>query len=321
MDMDNRLRLLYMAQLLYDLSDEDHYLSTSQLINLLSERYGISSHRQTIKRDIEVLQRFGCDIKELKSTQNLYHLVSRKFDTAELRLLIDAVCSAKFITARKSEQLVEKISSLAGINEARALKENCCLCNINRADNEQIYIIIDSINEAIKRRRKISFQYYQYDIHKEKVLRNSGVPYVVSPIRLVWNGDHYYLLAIKDSGERRNFRVDRIASTPDILSSAANPTPEGFDVNEYLNQTIRMYDAEPRNVTLKCDNSVIGSILDYFGTDVPIVLGDDGTFTARVKVSVSNVFFGRVFGYGGLIKIIEPEDVKQKFRLMLKNFD
>ena len=320
MDMDSKLRLIYIAKLLYEFTDEDHFLSTSDIIKKLESEYGISSHRQTVKRDIEVLQSAGCDIKERKSTQNLYHVVSREFDTAELRLLIDAVSSAKFITRKKSRELISKISLQTSRPQAELLLSCCGEDSPAKADNEKIYIIIDRINDAISAGRKISFKYFNYNVNKEKVLRNDGKAYTVSPLHLVWNGDHYYLIALKADGSRRNFRVDRIAGEPLILSSAASPAPEDFNLNEYLSSTIRMYDGKKRKVKLLCDNSVVNSIIDRFGLDTAITPLDENTFTAEVEVAVSNVFYGRIFGYGGLIKILEPEDVKTEFQKMLQNF-
>ena len=317
MEMDSRLRVLYMGKLLYELTDEEHYLTTAQLVQLLEEKYGITTHRQTIKRDIEVLQKFGMDIQETKSTQNRYNLVSRKFDVAELRLLIDAVESAKFITARKSQELSGKISSLAGVNQADRLKSNLSAEGRIKTDNEKIYIIIDTVNEAINSSRKITFQYFKYDLNKHKILRHGGLPYVVSPLQLVWNGEYYYMIAINEDGELRNFRMDRIAKCPEILPEAAKPAPEDFEVSSYLNTTIRMFSAESGRVELLCDNSILDAVLDRFGLESEIARYDETHFTAVVEASVSNLFLGWIFAFGGLIKILGPEPVRLKFQELI----
>ena len=168
MDNDAKLRPLYLAKILYEQTDETHFLTTAQLMRILEERYDIKSHRQTIKADIELLIRFGMDIQEVKSTQNRYNIVSRMFDVAELKLLIDAVESAKVIPANKSKDLAAKISSLAGNYGAACLRRNISCEGRIKTGNEKIFIIIDTVNEAINENKKISFQYFKYNVRKEK---------------------------------------------------------------------------------------------------------------------------------------------------------
>ena len=319
--MDNaaKVRPLYIAKILIELTDEDRYLTTAQIINILEERYSIKAHRQTIKSDIELLQDFGLDIQEIKSTQNRYNLVSRKFDVAELKLLIDAVASAKFITAKKSAELSEKLSSLAGKNKANELKRNLTVEGKIKSDNEKIYIIVDTINEAINQGKKISFQYFQYAENKEQHLKRNGEPFVFSPIHLVWNGDYYYVIGVFDYQQRiGNFRVDRIARCPRILEEAAIQPPPDFDINNYLNTTFRMYNSEHCDVELICDNSVIDSIIDRFGQDIETIINDETSFRIAVNVATSHVFYSWVFGFEGLVKINAPIEVKEKYEEMLK---
>lgn len=173
MDSNSKMRTLYLAKILYEQTDEEHSLTTNQLIQILEEQYGIQSHRQTIKAEIELLRTFGLEIEEIKSTQNRYNLFGRKFDTPELKLLIDAVESSKFITARKSKELVEKISSLTSNHVATSLKRNVSCEGRIKHGNERVYLIIDAINDAINSNKKISFQYFQYNEHKEKTLKRN----------------------------------------------------------------------------------------------------------------------------------------------------
>lgn len=161
MDNDAKLRPLCLAKILYEQTDESNYLTTAQLIRILDERYNIRAHRQTIKADIDLLKRFGMDIQEVKSTQNRYNLVSRLFDIAELKLLIDAVESAKVIPANKSKDLAAKISSLAGNYGAACLRRNISCEGRIKTGNEKIFIIIDTVNEAINENKKISFRYFK----------------------------------------------------------------------------------------------------------------------------------------------------------------
>ena len=199
MDNNAKLRPLYLAKILYERTDEDHYLTTMQLAQILEEEYGIPAHRQTIKTDIELLQQFGMDIQEVKSTQNRYNLISRQFEIAELKLLIDAVQSSKFISKERSEQMVSKIVTLAGQYKAEELKRNASVEGRVKSENRQDLLIVDAINEAINARKKIGFQYFAYNIRKQKKLRHDGERYIFSPYRLIWNGDYYYVLGIRTS--------------------------------------------------------------------------------------------------------------------------
>ena len=185
MDNESKLRPLYLGKILYEQTDEENYLTTAQLIQILDEKFGIHAHRATIAAEIELLKQFGMDIETVKSTQNKYHLVSREFDVAELKLLIDAVESSKFISAKKSEQLVAKISKFAGSHKGSELKRNIFPEGRIKPVNEQSLLIVDAVNEAINANKKIAFQYYQYNVRKEKKIKNDGEQYIFSPYYLV----------------------------------------------------------------------------------------------------------------------------------------
>lgn len=318
MDNDAKLRPLYLAKILYEMTDEDHYLTTTQLIQILEEKYGIKAHRQTIKAEIELLKQFGLEIEEVKSTQNRYNLYGRTFDAPELKLLIDAVESSKFITSSKSKELVRKISTLSSSHVAATLTRNVSCEGRIKPGNEKIYFIVDTINEAINTNRKISFQYFQYNVRKEQKLKHNGEPYVITPLHLVWNGDYYYMVGVYDYKKRiGNFRVDRIAKCPKILDEEGTPAPESFNFDEYINTTFRMFNSEHAEVELVCDNEVMDSIIDRFGTDVITYANDMTSFRAVVNVAINHVFFSWVFGFGGKVKIKGPEDVREKYRIML----
>lgn len=318
MDMEAKLRPLYLAKILYEQTDEDHFLTTAQLIQILEEKYGIKAHRQTIKAEIELLRRFGLEIEEVKSTQNRYNLFARRFDTPELKLLIDAVESSKFITVEKSKELVDKISSLASSHVATSLKRNVSCEGRIKPGNERIYIIIDAINEAINTNKQISFQYFQYNVRKEKKIKRNGEPYVITPLHLVWNGDYYYMVGVYEYKQRLgSFRVDRIAKCPTILKEDGTSAPEGFNIDEFINTTFHMFDSKHAEVELICDNDVMDSIVDRFGEDVLTYANDMTSFRAVVNVAVSHVFYSWVFGFGGKVKIRGPENIKEHYNEML----
>ena len=319
MDNTAKLRPLYLAKILYEQTDEEHYLTTVQLMQILEEQYGISAHRQTIKADIDLLKQFGLEIEEVKSVQNRYNLYGRQFDIPELKLLIDAVESSKFITAHKSQELVDKLSRLAGEHASAGLKRNVCCENRVKPGNEKIYLIIDAINEAINENKKISFQYFRYDVNKKQQLKLDGKSYVITPLHLVWNGDYYYMIGVYDYKQRLgSFRVDRIAKRPTILEEEGTPAPEGFDVNEHINTTFRMFNSPHAEVELICDNNVMDSIIDRFGEEVSTCPYDQHSFKAVVNIAVSNVFFSWVFGFGGKVKIHSPAHVKVQYADMLR---
>lgn len=320
MDNNAKLRPLYIAKILYQNTDEEHYLSTAQLISILENEYGIPTHRQTIKTDIGILRKFGFEIEEVKSTQNRYSLCARNFDTAELILLIDAVASSKFITQAKSRELVNKLSSLTSEHIAKELKRNVSCEGRIKSANERIYIIIDTINEAINKNKKLSFLYFQYNVKKERQLRHNSEPYIITPLHLVWNGDYYYMIGVYDYQQRiGSFRVDRIAKCPMILQENGTPAPNDFNIDDYINTTFRMYNSEQQEVELVCDNSVMDSIIDRFGEDVTTYANDMTSFRAIVKVAISHVFYSWVFGFEGKVKIKGPETVKKKYIEMLHN--
>ena len=216
--METKPRILYLKKILEERTDEEHPLSTTQLINILNDEYGISAHRTTVTKDIAALQEFGMDIVTIHSTQSKYFVASRKFELPELKLLIDAVESSKFITKKKSETLIEKIHTMTSPGQVAKLKRNNYVVNRIKPDNEQIYYIIDAINDAINAGKQISFQYYDYTGLKKKVLKNKGEVYKLSPYKLLWCGDYYYVLGYSEKKSKViNFRVDRIASKPEIL--------------------------------------------------------------------------------------------------------
>ena len=259
------------------------------------------------------------EIQEVMSDQKRYNLVSREFELAELKLLIDAVESSKFISKRKSEKLVVKLANMASRNQAEDLKRNISAENRIKYHNESVFLIIDAINAAINAGKKISFLYYKYNVRKELKLRNEGEPFIFSPHRLVWNGDFYYMVGVFDNGKRvGTFRIDRIYKCPVVLEEKALPFPETFDFDTYLQTSFRMLGREHTTVDLICSNEVMDAILDKFGTGVATYAYDMENFRAEVEVVPSNVFFSWVFGFGGDVRINGPEEVKKKYKEMVQ---
>lgn len=320
MQSENKARLLYVLKLLEQYSDEEHPLSTADLLSMLVDQYGISTHRITLKTDIETLQSFGVDIEVINSSQNKYYISSRQFEIPELKLLIDAVESSKFITEKKSEVLVSKLTSLVSEHQAKQLKRNLCTTDRIKPDNELIYYIVDAINEAINTGKKISFLYFEYNVKKEKKLKNGGKPYVLSPYSLIWNGDFYYVVGYSEKHKDVCvFRVDRILKSPTILDKDAVPQPEDFNIADYTKSVFQMYGSEECEVTLRCENSLMKYIIERFGEDVQTMAYDMTSFRTIVEVELSPTFYSWVFTFGGKVQILTPEHAKNEYREMLKS--
>lgn len=318
MDTDAKIRPLYLLQILKDHTDEEHTLTTSQLCQLLREEYGIETFRTTIKADIEVLQHAGFSIQATRSTQNLYNYIEREFDIPEIKLLLDAVMSSKFITKAKSEALASKLIELAGSYKANELKRNLVVDNRIKSENEQIYLIVDAINDAINQKKKVAFQKTEYNVKKEKVLHNEGEKYIFSPYSLVWDGDYYYVVGYSDKHQSiGSHRVDRIYRRPELLNEASVPAPAGFDINNYINTMFRMYDAPREKVELQVDNGLMDAVIDKFGTGVTTYACDQNSFRVEATVSVGTTFYNWVFGFKGRVKIRNPERIKEAYKKLV----
>lgn len=316
--IDAKNRVFYLGKLLYERTDEEHMLSTNELVDLMESEYGLHVHRTTISTDIKQLISCGLDVCTVESRQNRYFIGNRVFDDVELKLLIDAIESSKFITKKKSKLLIEKLEKFTSIHNASSLKHNLCIEGRIKPCNENIFYIADAINTAINQNKKISFQYFKYNVKKDKELKHNGETYVFSPYTLVWNGDYYYVVGYSDKhNDIGCFRVDRIYSQPQILTESAVPKPKDFDISEYLKTTFRMFNSEHEKVELICDNSLMDAIVDRFGEDVETYTNDTQTFRAIVTVAVNHIFFGWVFGFGGLVKILSPQNVKDEFANMV----
>ena len=262
MDIKAKLRPFYVAKMLYEQTDEDHYLTIAQMMTQLEKDYGINTSRGTVGDDIKALKELGLEIQVDNSTQNRYYLIGRRFDLPELKTLIDATESARFITKDKSAALVEKLASLTSQFNRNKLVRNVDVENRIKAENEKVYYIMEALNDAINDRKKVSFQYFSYNVRKEQKAKNDGFTYVFSPYKLIWNGDYYYAVGYSEKhGGVGSFRVDRIARQPKILDEDAVQPPADFDLNVYLNSMFRMYNGERKQIELVCSNDLMVSCI------------------------------------------------------------
>lgn len=309
-------RLLVLLQLLYKKTDEEHPVNTTQIIECLEEE-GFSINRRTLANDIGLLIEMGYDIVMVKSSPNKYFWGDREFEIPELRMLVDAVSSSRFITAKKSVELIDKLVTLAGDARAAEARKHIATSRRAKTDNREIYYIVDAITRAIRKKKKTSFQYTEYDVHKQKVLRNNGEVYVCSPYVLCCNEDFYYVVGF---GHKRkcivSFRVDRMSNL-EILDEPAVPEPKDFDVNDYASKIFKMFDGEEVVVELECENSLIKYIIDRYGMNFETEVKTTRTFIARIPVTLSPTFFSWVFQFSGGMMVRGPEPAVEKYNEML----
>lgn len=313
----NKSRILYILKYLWQNTDDEHYVATSDILTFLKEN-NISCDRKTLPGDIEKLCESGIDIEEVRSRENQYALRSHYFELPEIKLLIDAVDSSKFITAKKSAELVDKLSKMTSNHQSEALRRNIYTSERVKPLNEQIYYLVDNINTAINRRRKISFNYFHYNQYRNEVPNNNGKSYCFSPYYLVWNEDRYYAVGFSEKHRKiTTFRVDRMKKV-EILPDDAVIMPYDFNLPEFTRQVFEMYDGAKETVTLLCKNDMMNYIIDRFGEEVETAPIDCDHFKAVAEVSVSQTFFAWVFQFNGEIKITGPESVVSKYREMLQ---
>ncbi len=323
---NQKLKLLYIVQLLQERTDEEHPVTTQEIIDYLRTK-GIAAERKSIYTDIELLTDYGLDIIRIKERPGGCYLASRPFELAELKLLVDAVQASKFITTKKSRELIGKLEDLCSKSQARQLHRQVVVTNRNKAVNENIYYNVDMIYNAIAENVKIQFQYFEWSVNKEMRLRRDGSFYVVSPWLLSWDDENYYLIAYDDrSGEIRHYRVDKMLKIGLRQEERDGKEKfEDFDVAGYSRKTFGMFAGEEETVTLHCDSNLTGVMIDRFGKDVAMRKVDDDHIKARVNVAVSRQFFGWVAGLGAAVKIEAPDrvvaDYKNYLREILAQYD
>ncbi len=319
MESDGKMRMLRILELLRNETDERHPISTAEIERTLKARWGLDTYRITIQKDIAALCAAGYEVETIRSRQNKYYMSSRLFELPELKLLIDAVESSKFITEKKSRILAEKLTTLASINESGQLKRNISIADRIKAGNEQIYYIMDALNDAINRKRKVCFLYFEYDGNKRRQLKNNGDPYVLSPYTLTWNGDFYYVVGWSDKhGKIATFRVDRIYEVPTVLPDKAVPRPKQYSIGDFAEKAFQLFDSEHARVQLLCENSMMNTVIDHFGDKVKTQKADEEHFHFAAEVSVSPTFFAWIFTFGGRITIVGPQSVKDAYAELVR---
>lgn len=313
-------KLLYLQKYFNEKTDEKHLVNSSRLIEYLSEN-DISAERKSIYDDIEALNSFGMDIVRSGGAKGGYFLASRDFELPEVKLLVDVVQSSKFITTKKSRELIKKLEKLVSENDAKQLQRQVVVTDRNKTANESIYYAVDIIHEAIAEDKTISFQYFEWDINKQMKLRKDGGLYKVSPWLLLWDDQNYYLVAYDDNaGFIKHYRVDKMLNLCVVDEKRTGKEEfEKIDVAAYSNRTFSMFAGQEKTVQLLCENMMTGVMVDRFGRDVAIRKYDDEHILVRVNIQVSPQFFGWLTGLSGKAKIYGPEDVVAEYKEYMQN--
>lgn len=323
---NQKAKLLHLARIFREETDEEHALTVQELIARLSA-LDIPANRKTIYSDLEELRHFGLDIISEQRDRNVYyHLASREFELAELKLLVDSVQASRFITERKSRALIKKLESLVSVHEARQLQRQVYISGRVKTMNESIYYTIDKLHSAINTNRQIRFQYFQWNVQKEAELRHGGKWYRVSPWALVWDNDYYYLIGYDAADDMlKHYRVDKM-----LRLSVVDKPREGrkefdaLDPARYTQSVFGMFQGERCEVLLLCRNELAGAILDRFGKDISLIPYDERRFTVRLSVAASQQFIGWVIGLGSGVKVLAPESVvesmKQEIRRLTEDY-
>ena len=316
---DGRLRILYLYQMLLNESDENHMLSTPEILWRMEAEHGITMHRTTLPKDVELLREVGIEVKCERRRALHYYIPEGPFSLPELRLLIDAVLSSKFITYRKSRSLIEKLIKLTKASNAAKLHRTVHVTGKAKSENEKGYAIVDVINEAIYSKKKISFYYFDYDNRKKHVLKNQGNPYTVSPYDLIYDGDYYYMTGFCDERDGvRTFRVDRIEKQPELLADAAVKRPKDYRVERYTQEVTRMFSTEETiEVSLLCAEQLMKAVIDRFGVAVRTKAVGDSQFRAIVKICPSPTFYRWIFGWDGKMRIEGPIEIIEEYKELL----
>ena len=314
-----KMKILYLMEALYTKTDEEHPMSIKDMISYI-EDCGIHVERKTIYDDIEVLKLFGMDIVNRREKPAGFYLASREFELAELKILVDAVQSSRFITNRKSRELIQKLGNLTSTYKARQLQRQVYVGGRVKTMNESIYYNVDTIHQAISQDHQINFQYYEWSLSKEMKLRRNGERYHVSPWGLIWRDENYYLIGLDEKSRIvKHYRVDKMRRL-NIEKKNRNGAElfRDFDAARFTSGTFGMFGGKETTVQMEFENHFAGVVIDRFGQDVFIQKKDEEHFMTFVKINVSCQFFGWVAGLGSGVKIISPENVCRQYRDFLQ---
>ncbi len=318
---NQKLKLLYLLKILEEESDEAHPLGISELAAAL-QRHGIAAERKSLYDDMELLALFGYDVIQTRGRRNTYYLGQRRFEGPEMKLLVDAVQSAKFITEGKSRTLIHKICALASRHEAARLGRQVYVAGRAKTFNERTFYSVDAIQTAMGQNRQISFQYFEWAIDPAaprlftRRWRRGGGRYIASPWGLLWDDEYYYLLAYDaESGIIKHYRVDKMdALQTEDTPRAGREVFEALDTAHFSQSVFGMFGGQETDVRLCFTNRLIGVVVDRFGRDIIVHRHGDAHFTLTVRVVVSPQFLAWLYGFGGEARVLAPSALVRQVR-------
>ena len=305
---NQKLKIFYILDYLRKNSHENHPVRASDLIAMLDRNHNISCDRKTVYSDIAALQDYGVDIVSLPGKNGGYYIASQNFELPELKLLIDAVQSSKYLTEKKSRELIEKLLTQCNEKDAKLMKRNVLVSGRVKSMNETIYYSVDAIQEAIAQNRQITFRYFDWDFGGKRKYREKA--YVASPYGLCQDNENCYLLALSDRHGITAYRVDRMIDIA-LLENPRTPCPEltGKALVDHANRLFQMYSGDAVDVKLRFHNSLINVVIDRFGKDTMLIPDGKEFFNFTVRVAVSPMFLSWVIGFGSKAKILYPQNV------------
>ncbi len=315
---NQKTKLLHLAQMLLRQTDENHPLTVAQIIERLATN-SIKAERKSIYDDLEALRLFGLDVQSRKGKSPGWFIGARDFELPELKLLMDAVQSSRFITQKKSDALIHKLESLASVHQAGQLQRQVYVSGRIKVMNESIYYNVDKIHTAIASRRAITFKYFDYDIHQQKIFRREGRRYTVSPYGLIWNNENYYLVAFDHANQdMRHYRVDKMTElVVTCLALEGEDKYPDFHLAQYGQKHFGMYTGPELKVTLRGQRDKAGLVWDRFGRDVILVPDGDDHFTVTLPIVMSPQFFGWLMGLNCSLTITAPQEAVRAYRQKL----
>ena len=312
-----KLRLLYLYQFIMKKSDENHPVTTRDMNRMLQDEYGMTVNRMTLANDLNMLLETGLPIRVNRGRENSYYYESQNMGLEELNILANLTATSRLINKKKRQALIAKLGRQVSPYEKFEEKRNVIVSDLPT----EVSQVMDIINEAINLKKKITFQYTEYAVNKEKVLRRKGATYLVSPYTLAWDSGYCYVIGHSQARDCiQNFRLDRIYKMPVMTAEKIVPPPKGFDKQKYVDSMVRMYGGrEKTEVTLLCRNPVMNSMIDHFGMQTKVSKQDDEHFTARIQVALSPTFYRWVFGWAVGVTILAPEEAREQLREMCEN--
>ncbi len=319
---NQKFKFTYLMKIMQAKTDDEHGLTMSQIMEEL-EKYGVTAERKSIYADFSYMGKFGIEIiKETVGRDTFYHVGSREFELAEIKLLIDAIQSSKFITQTKSRELIKKVKGFVSEYQAKQLQRQVYINDRVKTMNESVYYNVDDIHTAIGQNKKIRFKYYKWDINKKLVPRHNGEWFVASPWALTWDDENYYMVAFDDwDGKIKHYRVDKMMRiSVEEEKRNGKEAFKNFDMAAYSKATFGMYQGNKTRVKIEFANYMCGVFIDRFGKDITFHPVDDDRSALMVDVNVSPQFFGWIFSLGRDVKVTGPDEIVEEIKKYAKDF-